>query len=95
MKRMKQCKALPQTVSAFAFLLTVAGMNAVNRVPFMDASWDGFKNSMTRARKPLFWLLASIKEFSPDERTTVLQSLGEVRLESLFNLPRSIPWLKQ
>ena len=47
MKRMKQCKALPQTLSAFAFLLTVAGMNAVNRVPFMDASWDGFKNSMT------------------------------------------------
>ena len=47
MKRMKQCKALPQTVSAFAFLLTVAGMNAVNRAPFMDASWDGFKNSMT------------------------------------------------
>ena len=31
MKRMKQCKALPQSVSAFAFLLTVAGMNAVNR----------------------------------------------------------------
>lgn len=48
MKRMKQCKALPQTVSAFAFLLTVAGMNAVNRAPFMDASWDGFKNSMTQ-----------------------------------------------
>lgn len=48
MKRMKQCKALPQTLSAFAFLLTVAGMNAVNRAPFMDASWDGFKNSMTQ-----------------------------------------------
>lgn len=48
MKRMKQCKALPQTVSAFAFLLTVAGMNVVNRAPFMDASWDGFKNSMTQ-----------------------------------------------
>ena len=48
MKRMKQCKALPQTVSAFAFLLTVAGMNAVNRAPFMAASWDGFKNSMTQ-----------------------------------------------
>ena len=48
MKRMKQCKALPQTVSAFAFMLTVAGMNAVNRAPFMDASWDGFKNSMTQ-----------------------------------------------
>lgn len=47
MKRMKQCKALPQTLSAFAFLLTVAGMNAANRAPFMDASWDGFKNSMT------------------------------------------------
>lgn len=48
MKRMKQCKALPQTVSAFAFLLTVAGMNVVNRAPFMDASWDGFKKSMTQ-----------------------------------------------
>lgn len=48
MKRMKQCKALPQTLSAFAFLLTVTGMNAVNRAPFMDASWDGFKNSMTQ-----------------------------------------------
>ena len=23
-------------------------MNAVNRAPFMDASWDGFKNSMTQ-----------------------------------------------
>lgn len=31
-----------------AFLIALIGVNLVTKAPFMSASWDGFKNSMTQ-----------------------------------------------